>query len=91
MGRMSLIRYSMAILRLQMRGPPVNATLAGVFQDYLTGFAARETPNADALPWFPVYGKNEPVKVVAYSDFSVIEVDPMANQRCAYWQSAPYA
>ncbi|PMD47751.1 alpha/beta-hydrolase [Hyaloscypha variabilis F] len=72
-------------------GPPVNANLAGIFQDYLTSFAARGTPNADGLPWFPVYGMNESVKVVEDSDFDVVEVDPMANQRCAYWQSAPYA
>ena len=72
-------------------GLPVNATLAGIFQDYLTGFAVKTTPNAEGLPWFPVYGMNESVKNVEYSDLNVVEVDPMANARCAYWQSAPYA
>ncbi|KAE9363855.1 alpha/beta-hydrolase [Stipitochalara longipes BDJ] len=72
-------------------GPPVIATLAGIFQDYLTGFAVKGTPNANGLPWFPMYGENETVKNVEYSDLNVVEVDPMANARCAYWQSAAYA
>ena len=72
-------------------GPAVNGTLASIFQDYLTGFAIKATPNAEHLPWFPVYGMNESVKNVEYSDLNAVEVDPMANARCAYWQSAPYA
>jgi hypothetical protein len=69
----------------------VNSTLANIFQDYLLGFAVKGAPNAGDLPWFPVYGNNETIKVVEYTDFDAVEADPWANERCAYWQSAPFA
>lgn len=73
------------------QGNPVNATLAKTFQDYLVNFVVKGTPNGDGLPRFPMYGMNETVRVVEDADLDVVEVDPMANGRCAYWQSAPYA
>ncbi|KAK9342997.1 Alpha/Beta hydrolase protein [Lipomyces starkeyi] len=72
-------------------GYPVNATLAGIFQNYIGTFAATGSPNYAGLPYFPRYGVNTTVLNVNVTKLGSRLVDPMANQRCTYWYTTPYA
>ncbi|KAK9481761.1 Alpha/Beta hydrolase protein [Lipomyces starkeyi] len=72
-------------------GYPVNATLAGIFQNYIGTFGATGSPNYAGLPYFPRYGANTTVLNVNVTNLGSRLMDPMANQRCTYWYTTPYA
>lgn len=66
--------------------------IAIALQSYLTSFAMQGGPNrfqSDKVPRFEKYNKKASVKVLKSSGI-VDGVDPAANPRCNYWQTAPY-
>jgi carboxylesterase type B len=66
-------------------GYPVNATLAGMFQDLLAGFIVKGDPG------FGVYGGEEGVLVMSAEEWGVVDGDGEANERCAFWGAGTYA
>ncbi|KAF4637403.1 hypothetical protein G7Y89_g693 [Cudoniella acicularis] len=74
-------------------GLPVNATVAETMQRYITNFAMSKTgnPNGKGLPFFPKYQSNATVLVLGDTDFGSLTTDPVANSRCTWLQTAPYA
>lgn len=69
-------------------GKTVNATVAIALQSYITHFVATGNPNGGVAPYFPQYGTNSSVQVVAPDDFGTQITDPENNKRCSWWQSA---
>ncbi|KFY69799.1 hypothetical protein V499_09743 [Pseudogymnoascus sp. VKM F-103] len=69
-------------------GGTVNATVAKALQSYITHFVATGNPNGGSAPFFPQYGSNSSVQVVAPDDFGTQITDPEDNKRCSWWQSA---
>lgn len=69
-------------------GGTVNATVAKALQSYITHFVATGNPNGGVAPYFPQYGTNSSVQVVAPDDFGTQITDPEDNKRCSWWQSA---
>lgn len=66
----------------------VNATVAEALQSYITHFVATGDPNGGSAPFFPQYGTNSSVQVVAPDNFGTQIKDPENNERCSWWQSA---
>ncbi|KFY13546.1 hypothetical protein V492_03194 [Pseudogymnoascus sp. VKM F-4246] len=66
----------------------VNATVAKALQSYITHFVATGNPNGGTAPFFPQYGSNSSVQVVAPDDFGTQITDPDDNKRCSWWQAA---
>ncbi|KFY46490.1 hypothetical protein V494_00448 [Pseudogymnoascus sp. VKM F-4513 (FW-928)] len=69
-------------------GGTVNATVAKALQSYITHFVATGNPNGGTSPFFPQYGSNSSVQVVAPDDFGTQITDPDDNKRCSWWQAA---
>ncbi|KFX97985.1 hypothetical protein V490_02525 [Pseudogymnoascus sp. VKM F-3557] len=59
----------------------VNATVAEALQSYITHFVATGNPNGGVAPYFPQYGSNSSVQVVAPDDFGTQITDPEDNER----------
>ena len=70
-------------------GTTINETVAVALQQYLTSFAQNGEPKANQLPDFPLYGSAATELNINISVIDTIR-DSTANQRCRYWQNAPY-
>ncbi|KAF2148643.1 carboxylesterase family protein-like protein [Myriangium duriaei CBS 260.36] len=70
-------------------GPRVTAPrIALELQEYITSFAETGTPNGHSgVPLFKMYGEDAQVLDLQVSGVSET-LDPSANKRCRYWQSA---
>lgn len=66
-----------------------NTTVARAMQQYFTSFVSTGAPRGGpAFPEFPTYGNGT---VLNFTDAGIVQAqDPGANERCAYWQRAPY-
>lgn len=42
-------------------------------------------------PYFPMYGSNSTIVNVGRTGLGDVMTDTVANDRCAYWETAPYA
>lgn len=73
------------------QGPPVNATIATAFQDYIINFAIHGDPNGDGLPVFPRYGNGSLMLNISSVGFDTQVRDAAANTRCGWWQQALYS
>jgi carboxylesterase type B len=69
----------------------VDPAVATLMQDYIISFVTHGEPGrgVGGLPAFPAYGGNASVLVLAQNGTKIV-VDPMANARCGYWQTAPW-
>ncbi|KAH8650940.1 Alpha/Beta hydrolase protein [Tricladium varicosporioides] len=74
-------------------GYPVNATLAAALQRYITNFAMSKSgnPNGVGVPFFPKYQSNSTVLMLDDESIGNLVTDPVANSRCAWLATAPYA
>jgi cholinesterase len=74
-------------------GLPVNATVATALQKYITNFAmsTEGNPNGVGVPFFPKYQDNATVLTLGLTGFGELQVDPTANERCAWLQQGLYA
>ncbi len=73
-------------------GYPVFATVAEVFQRYLTEFAISGAPKADNYGFLPFlkYGSNDTSTNINYTNLGVRIKDPAVRSVCSFWNSAPY-
>lgn len=72
-------------------GHLVNSTLAALLQDYIVNFVMTSDPGNAVLPLFPTYGTDSIVKNITLDGTNIYGVDPAANARCDWWQTASYA
>lgn len=63
--------------------------IAIAMQEYITHFAETGNANEAGVPFFPIYGNNATVQVLAATGISQA-ADPAANHRCDWWQKALY-
>ena len=68
-----------------------NATVATALQDYITSFAMHGIPTTDIeeVPVFTIYGKGAAILDLNSTGISEM-TDPMANDRCRWWQLGLY-
>ncbi len=71
-------------------GLPVNATVAEVFQRYLTNFAMTGRPTAEGYQDFALYGQQDTVTNIGTTGLGTQLKDPGAVPQCKFWQEAPY-
>jgi carboxylesterase type B len=69
--------------------PTFNATVAIALQEYLTSFVQNGEPSGEGFADFPLYGPSATELNLNISGIQTM-MDPTANQRCLYWQKAPY-
>jgi carboxylesterase type B len=73
-----------------IRGVP-NPAIAIALQEYITNFAIRGTPNqAGVVPHFDLYGANATVQNLNVTGITQLR-DPVANERCNWWQKGLFA
>jgi carboxylesterase type B len=73
-----------------IRGVP-NPAIAIALQEYITNFAIRGTPNQEGVvPHFDLYGANATVQNLNVTGITQLR-DPVANQRCNWWQKGLFA
>ena len=71
----------------------VNSTAAVVLQRYITNFAQTGDPNGAGLPLFPPTRKGETVQNIGVQGIGPMPDEggvQQINQRCLFWQKAPY-
>ncbi|KAI4232677.1 MAG: hypothetical protein LQ349_004866 [Xanthoria aureola] len=62
---------------------------AMALQGYVTSFAASGVPSGPSLPRFPLYGNDS--RILNLNGSSISEMtDPIAKERCLWWQKALY-
>lgn len=66
-----------------------NPAIALALQEYITNFAMTGTPNQPGVPHFDLYGKNATVQNLNVTGITQLR-DPVANERCNWWQKALY-
>ncbi|KAI4252900.1 MAG: hypothetical protein L6R42_007786, partial [Xanthoria sp. 1 TBL-2021] len=67
----------------------VSAATAIALQEYITSFAASGVPGGPSLPQFPLYGNDS--RILNLNATSITEItDPIAKERCLWWQKALY-
>lgn len=75
-------------------GPPPNATVAQMFQSYITNFVVGGNPNGNEgntkLPYFPLYSDGSITLDIDSLGDGKTQKDELANVRCAWWQKALY-
>jgi carboxylesterase type B len=71
-------------------GMAVNATDAGIWQDYLTKFVITGDPNVNGSAKWPIYDENGEVLDFSLTERSVIP-DVVVKQRCDFWASGEFA
>ena len=71
-------------------GLPVNASVAGVFQKYLTNFAITGKPTAQGSQDFTIYGQQDTVTNIGVTGLGTQIKDPGAVPACQFWQEAPF-
>lgn len=67
-----------------------NVTVADVMQDYFTSFVQTGTPKSSRGPIFRKHGYRGQLMNIGNNTISP-KRDPTNNQRCRFWQTAPYA
>ncbi|KAL8655687.1 MAG: hypothetical protein Q9226_002946 [Calogaya cf. arnoldii] len=66
-----------------------SAATAVALQEYITSFAATGMPSGPSLPQFPLYGNDG--RIIKLNATSITEsTDPIAIERCLFWQKALY-
>ncbi|KAK1992637.1 carboxylesterase [Colletotrichum falcatum] len=68
-------------------GPPLNASVAGALQAYLSNFVMTGSPNGAGLPRIPPYGPEASV-LSLYN--GTVFADTAARERCDWWSAAMY-
>lgn len=68
----------------------LSSPIAVALQEYITSFAIDGKPSGPSLPKFPVYGDDADILKLDATNITEI-MDPVANQRCNWWQQALYA
>ena len=63
--------------------------IAVALQEYITSFAINGKPSGPSLPKFPIYSNATDIIDLNATGISVI-MDPIANQRCNWWQKELY-
>jgi carboxylesterase type B len=71
-------------------GLPVNASVAGVFQKYLTNFVVTGKPTALGSQDFTIYGQQDTVTNIGLTALGAQIKDPGAVPACQFWQEAPF-
>jgi carboxylesterase type B len=75
-------------------GPPVNATVATMFQSYISNFVVSGNPNGNdgkaKLPYFSFYGEGSVTLDIDSLGDGKTQKDELANGRCEWWQKALY-
>lgn len=66
-----------------------NPKIAIALQEYITSFAMDGNPNEAGVPHFPLYGDDATVQILNITGISQ-GMDPVANQRCNWWQKGLY-
>ncbi|KAI9866603.1 MAG: hypothetical protein M1813_001155 [Trichoglossum hirsutum] len=66
-----------------------NDTIALAMQSYITTFAVSGQPNQEKFPAIPWYGNNNQILDLNVTGMTAIS-DPVANERCVWWQKALY-
>lgn len=64
--------------------------IAIALQEYITSFAETGNPNEQGVPQFNIYGDSNEVQNLNVTGIEEIK-DPVANERCAWWQQGLYA
>ena len=67
----------------------VNDSVAIALQEYITSFAINGAPSGPSLPMFPTYTNATDIIDLNATSITTIR-DPVANQRCDWWQKALY-
>ncbi|KAL8849807.1 MAG: hypothetical protein Q9221_005223 [Calogaya cf. arnoldii] len=66
-----------------------SAATAVALQVYITSFAATGMPSGPSLPQFPLYRNDS--RIINLNATSITEMtDPIAKERCLFWQKALY-
>ena len=63
--------------------------IATALQEYITSFAINGKPSGPSLPMFPLYTDATDITDLNATRISEI-MDPVANQRCNWWQKELY-
>ena len=71
-------------------GVSVNATVAGVFQKYLTDYATTGKATASGFNDFAVYSSQDTANNIGLTGLGTQIKDPGAVSACSFWQQAPY-
>jgi len=63
--------------------------IAVALQEFITSFAINGKPSGPALPMFPIY--SNATEIIDLNATKISEImDPIANQRCNWWQKELY-
>lgn len=63
--------------------------IAVALQEYITSFAINGKPSGPSLPKFPIYSNATDIIKLDATNITVV-MDPVANQRCNWWQKVLY-
>lgn len=67
----------------------VSDPIAVALQEYITSFAINGKPSGPSLPMFPIYSNS--TDIIDLNVISITEImDPIANDRCDWWQKELY-
>lgn len=84
--------HGMDVAYTFFNGPSMSVTsdpAAIALQEYITSFAINGKPSGPMLPMFPLY--TNATNIIDLNATSITTImDPIANQRCNWWQKALY-
>lgn len=67
----------------------VSDPIAVALQEYITSFAINGKPSGPSLPMFPIYSNS--TDIIDLNVTSITDImDPIANDRCDWWQKELY-
>ena len=64
-------------------------SIAVALQEYITSFAINGKPSGPSLPMFPLYTNDTEIADLNATGITEI-MDPVANERCNWWQKVLY-
>ncbi|PKY01112.1 carboxylesterase family protein [Aspergillus campestris IBT 28561] len=70
-------------------GKIANVSVAFAIQDYITSFVHDGKPHSSIGPVFEEYGSEGHIMDLKVKDITVVR-DPTQNERCEFWQPAPF-